>query len=111
MKKTETTLRDPASIFACDWCLRDIITRLQKFLRSKLPSNDGSYYCLDKDGSDLDIRWYYTWKFCRKSGIGDDFVPLLTEYAGPACEGDFVNEFPVEEVISLVHQYKEEGQQ
>lgn len=108
--KAEASLKDPESIFLNDEYLRDTMIYLKNFLEARLPETDGQYSCIDKLNEDYDLRWSFTYRFCDMMGIDDNFVPMLIEYVGPACEGELVNEFSVEEVIKEVHQYREENE-
>jgi len=109
MKKKETPIRDPKSIFSCDWCLTDIITRLQKYLKTRLYNENGQYYCFYKEGGyDFEYDWHFTKKFCDKMKIGIEFIQMLNEFLDyPNHEADFLDEFSIEDVIKKVHQNRE----
>jgi len=111
MKRIETPLRDPKSIFACDWCLREIMTKLQKYLNAKLPYKNGTYYCYyEEEWDDYESDWHFTEEFRDKMGIAIGFLQMLIEpldYANN--EAEFLNKFSVEDIIEQVRQNREEN--
>ena len=109
MKNTSQPARETKSIFACDWCLREVITKWQKYLKAKLPCDNGEYYCFYKEGWDDDeSNWHFTEKFRVKMGIDLDFIQMLNEALDyPNHEDDIVNKFTVEQAIQKIRQYRE----
>ena len=109
MKNTSLPVRETKSIFACDWCLTDIITKLQKYLKAKLPCDNGEYFCLYKEGWDDDeSNWHFTEKFRAKMRIDLHFIQILNEALDyPNHEDDIVNKFTVEQAIQKIRQYRE----
>jgi hypothetical protein len=90
--------------------LEYIITRLQKFLKRKLQKNDGKYICYGD--ANQEGRWLKTEHFCRMMGIDLHFIWILAESLNyPDCEGEFVNNFSVEEALEKIQQYEEEEQE
>jgi len=109
MKNTSLPARETKSIFACDWCLTDIITKLYKYLKAKLPSDNEGYFCFWKEGMyDDESDWYFTDKFRGRMRIDTDFISVLNEALDyPNHEDDIVNKFTVEQAIQKIRQYRE----
>ena len=112
MKNTEASIRDARSIFACDWCLIEIITKLYKYLKAKLPSDNEGYFCFWKEGMyDDESDWYFTDKFRGRMRIDTDFISVLNEALDyQNHEDDIVNKFTVEQAIQKIRQYSGLGQ-
>lgn len=87
--------------------LEYIITHLQNYLRKKLKKRGGKYICYGNEN--LEDRWLMTETFCEMMGIHPDFISILSECLDhPDCEGDFLNDFSVQEVIRRVHEYEKD---
>ena len=100
----KNTLLNPGVIFENKLLLEGIITRLQKFLKKKLKKRNGRYLC--NGDQNLEHRWDKTLEFCEMEGIECHFVGKLIECLDyPDCEGDFVTDFTVEEVMKRVQEF------
>ena len=95
------------AIFANEAFLKYIIIRLRKYLEERLTSNEAGYICFGNEN--LEDRWIVTEQFCEEMGIDFNFIPKLIEYLYyPACEGDFINDFSLEDILEAVRDYKKE---
>jgi len=96
------------AIFENEALLKFIIIQLRKYLEERLNHDKNGYICFGNE--DLEDRWIVTEQFCEEMGIDFNFIPQLIKYLyDPACEGDFVNDFSVEEILEAVRNFKEEG--
>lgn len=94
-------------IFTNEVFLKYIIIQLRKYLEERLTNTEGGYICFGNE--DLDDRWIVTEQFCEEMGLDSNFIPQLIEYMDyPDCEGDFVNDYSVEDVLESVRNYKKE---
>ena len=94
-------------IFSNEVFLKYIIIQLRKYLEERLTNTAGGYICFGNE--DLEDRWIVTEQFCEEIRIDFKFIPQLIEYLDyPDCEGDFVNDFSVEEILEAVRNYQKD---
>jgi hypothetical protein len=92
-------------IFENEAFLKYIIIQLRKYLMERLTETAGGFKCFGNEH--LEDRWIVTEQFCEDMGIGMDLIQLLVDHLDcPPCEGDFVNDFTVEEILEIVRDYK-----
>ena len=94
-------------IFTNEAFLKYIIIQLRRYLEERLSGAMGGYICFGNE--DLEDRWIVTEQFCEEMGIDLGFIQLLVDRLDyPACEGDFVNDFSVEDILEAVRNYKKD---
>lgn len=101
---------DAKLIFEDEGLLRYILTRLFKYLKERLIKEYHGYICFG--GEDFDVRWIITEQFCQEMGIDSEFVDLLIQHVDSPCEGEFLNEYSVDDVLEEVRseRQQDEGQ-
>jgi hypothetical protein len=101
---------NPELIFENEAFLKYIFIQLRKYLMERLPMTAGGYICFGNEH--LEDRWIVTEQFCEDMGIGIDLIQLLVDHLDyPACEGDFVNDCTLDEVLESVRSYKKQESQ
>ena len=92
---------DSEVIFENEALLKYIIIQLRKYLEERLTSNEAGFICFGNE--DLEDRWIVTEQFCEEMGIDFGFIQLLVNHLNyPDCEGDFLKEISVEEILEAV---------
>lgn len=98
---------DSEVIFENEALLKYIIIQLRKYLEERLTNTEDRYICFGNE--DLEDWWIVTEQFCEDMGIDFHFIPQLIEHLDyPDCEGDFLNDFSVEEILEAVRNYKKD---
>jgi hypothetical protein len=103
---TEFILRNKKNVIT-------LMQELEKYLQTKLPKNNGEYYCLDKTGDDYDARWEMTCRFLSKRGLNtwSFFEILRDEYDMDfTCEGDIANGYWTNQLKELSQDLAKEGE-
>jgi hypothetical protein len=98
---------DSELIFENENFLKYIIILLRKYLEERLIGKEGDYTCYGN--SNLEDRWMVTEQFCEEMGIDYGLIQLLVEYLDyPTCEGDFLNDYSVEDILEAFRNFKED---
>jgi hypothetical protein len=94
-------------IFENEVFLKYIIIHLRKYLMERLTKTADGFKCFGNEH--LEDRWMVSEQFCEEMGIEYNLIQLLLKYLDyPTCEGDFLTDYSVEDILQAVRNYKED---